>query len=71
MQRWISRSYFGKDPSWFDWDGKRDDMFAKGDWKAEYAALQAAIKEAAGETNALTQPKPTNPATQAVPAPAP
>jgi hypothetical protein len=45
MQRWLSRSYFGQDPSWFDWDGKRDDMFAKGDWKAELEALQAAIKE--------------------------
>jgi hypothetical protein len=45
MQRWLSRSYFGQDPSWFDWDGKRDDMFTKGDWKAELEALQAAIKE--------------------------
>lgn len=42
----MSRSTFGNDPSWFNWDGKRDDMFKRGDWKAEYDALQAAIKEA-------------------------
>ena len=44
----MSCSYFGKDPSWLDWDGKRDDMFAKGDWKSESQALLLAIKEAAG-----------------------
>ena len=46
----MSRSDFGKDPSWFDWDGKRDDMFAKGDWQAELAALHEAIKEGAEES---------------------
>ena len=45
MQRWLSRSYFGKDPSFFDWDGKRDDMFAKGDWGAEFKGLQNALAE--------------------------
>ena len=65
MQRWMSRSYFGKDPSWFDWDGKRDDMFAKGDWKAEFAALQEAIKEASSTPAATEKTKPN---TQAIPA---
>ena len=50
MQRWMSRSYFGKDPSWFDWDGKREDMFKKGDWKAEADALKAALMEATGDS---------------------
>ena len=58
MQRWMGRSYFGKDPSWFDWDGKREDMFAKGDWKAESKALLLAIKEAAGDTPASSKPAP-------------
>ena len=43
LQRWLSRSHFGRDPSIFDWDGKRDDMFVKGDWKAEFAAFQEAL----------------------------
>jgi len=55
MQRWLSRSYFGKDPSLFDWNGKRDDMFAKGDWKAEFAALQEALAEGGKES----APKPS------------
>lgn len=62
MQRWMSRSYFGKDPSWFDWDGKREDMFKQGDWKAEFAALQEAINEA---TRAPEQPKEADPKNQA------
>ena len=42
----MSRSYFGKAPTGLlEWDGKRDDMFAKGDWQAELAALHEAIKE--------------------------
>lgn len=49
VQRWLSRSYFGKDPSMFDWDGKRDDMFAKGDWKAESEALREALVEGGKE----------------------
>lgn len=59
MQRWMSRSYFGKDPSWFDWDGKRDDMFAKGDWKAEADALKAALREAGADSanDAAASPK--------------
>ena len=62
MQRWMSRSYFGKDPSWFDWDGKREDMFKQGDWKAEFVALEEAIKEATG---ASEQPKKADPKNQA------
>ena len=64
MQRWMSRSYFGKDPSWFDWDGKREDMFKKGDWKAESEALLLAIKEAAGDAPAPS--KPAQPTAQAI-----
>ncbi|HVK93881.1 MAG TPA: T6SS effector BTH_I2691 family protein [Noviherbaspirillum sp.] len=48
MQRWISRSYFGKDPGIF-FDGKRDDMFPKGNWKMEFEALQKAIRNGAEE----------------------
>lgn len=59
----MSRSYFGKDPSWFDWDDKREDMFKQGDWKVEFAALQEAIKEATG---APEQPKKADPKNQAV-----
>lgn len=44
LQRWLSRSYFGRDPSFFDWDGKRDDMFARGDWTSEFKAFQQAIE---------------------------
>jgi hypothetical protein len=44
LQRWISRSYFGKDPG-IIWDGKRDDMFEKGNWATEYKALQTAIRK--------------------------
>lgn len=56
-QRWLSRSYFGKDPSWLDWDGKRDDMFKKGDWKSELEALEQAIKEAMGEPEQAAKPE--------------
>lgn len=63
MQRWMSRSYFGKDPSWFDWDGKREDMFKKGDWKSESQALLLALKEAAGDAPASS--KSTQPTAQA------
>nr|WP_315189127.1 T6SS effector BTH_I2691 family protein [uncultured Albidiferax sp.] len=62
MQRWMSRSYFGQDPSWFDWDGQRDDMFAKGDWASEYAGLQAAMEEGGKEADAA---KAATPATGA------
>jgi hypothetical protein len=48
MQRWISRSYFGKDPGIF-FDGKRSDMFAKGNWKAEFEGLQEALKSGSEE----------------------
>lgn len=48
MQRWLSRSYFGRDPSFWDWDGEREDMFAKGDWKAELEGLQQALDEGRG-----------------------
>jgi hypothetical protein len=50
MQRWMSRSYFGRDPSWFDWDGRREDMFAKGDWRGELEALEQALVAGAKET---------------------
>ena len=41
----MSRSYFGKAPTGLlEWDGKRDDMFDKGDWQAELAALHVVIK---------------------------
>nr|WP_315202678.1 T6SS effector BTH_I2691 family protein [uncultured Albidiferax sp.] len=52
IQRWMSRSYFGKDPSWLDWDGKRDDMFTRGNWPSEYEALQKAIEEGGKEADA-------------------
>ena len=55
LQRWLSRSHFGRDPSIFDWDGKRDDMFVKGDWKAEFAAFQEALAVAGKEA----PPKPS------------
>lgn len=74
MQRWISRSYFGVDPSMWDWDGKRDDMFPKGDWPKEFAALQEAIKTAGKDDapepakTAAPPPAPARPAAQPVPA---
>ena len=49
IQRWMSQSYFGKDPSVLSLSGKRDDMFAKGDWKAEFEGLQAAMAEGGKE----------------------
>jgi hypothetical protein len=45
LQRWMSQSYFGKDPSMLSWSSKRNDMFAKGDWKTEFKGLQAALVE--------------------------
>ena len=45
MQRWLGRSYFGRDPSFWDWDGKREDMFEEGDWKSELEGLQQALDE--------------------------
>lgn len=57
IQRWVSRSYFGKDPG-IIWDGKRDDMFKKGDWAAELEALDAVLgtkktTDRARENNAI------------------
>ena len=46
MQRWAARSYFGRDSSFLSLSGKRDDMFPKGDWKAELEGLEGALKEA-------------------------
>jgi hypothetical protein len=43
LQRWIGRSYFGKDPGIF-FAGKRDDMFPKGDWPSEFAARNEIIR---------------------------
>jgi hypothetical protein len=44
LQRWLSRSFFGKDPGTF-FDGKRKDMFVRGDWQAELKGLEDAVKE--------------------------
>lgn len=49
IQRWLSRSYFGHDPSLLNWDGKRDDMFTKGDWASELKALQEALTDGGKE----------------------
>jgi hypothetical protein len=49
MQRWLGRSYFGKDPSVLSWGGRRGDMFAKGDWAAEFKALQESLAEGGKE----------------------
>lgn len=38
LQRWLGRSYFGRDGGLI-FSGKRDDMFKRGDWKAEKEAL--------------------------------
>lgn len=45
LQRWLSRSFFGKDPGMF-FDGKRKDMFVRGNWQAELNGLEEAVKEA-------------------------
>ena len=44
VQRWLGRSYFGRDGGLI-FSGKRDDMFAKGDWLAEKTELEAIFKE--------------------------
>ncbi|OFA05505.1 T6SS effector BTH_I2691 family protein [Duganella sp. HH101] len=46
MQRWLGRSYFGRDGGLI-FSGKRDDMFKKGDWAAEKEALDEIIADAA------------------------
>ncbi|KQV82263.1 hypothetical protein ASD15_09420 [Massilia sp. Root351] len=51
LQRWLGRSYFGRDGG-FIVQGKRDDMFAKGDWRAERAALDEVMKNTAEEQKA-------------------
>jgi hypothetical protein len=66
MQRWLSRSYFGKDPSFFSWDGKRDDMFAKGDWAAEFKALQEALAEGGKASVESAKPPLTEKAKQVI-----
>jgi hypothetical protein len=45
LQRWLSRSFFGKDPGMF-FDGKRKDMFVRGNWQAELNGLEEAVKDA-------------------------
>jgi hypothetical protein len=51
MQRWVGRSYFGRDrdilgrPS-----GRRADSFPRGDWNAEKAGLAEAMRDSAKET---------------------
>lgn len=57
LQRWLSRSYFGRDPSILSLSGKRDDMFAKGDWTAEIKSLQEALNDGGKEPS--TDGKPT------------
>ncbi len=44
MQRWASRSYFGRE-TLLGFETKRDDMYAKGAWIAEFEGLQEAIKK--------------------------
>ncbi|CAN7628804.1 hypothetical protein LJR289_004698 [Pseudoduganella sp. LjRoot289] len=48
LQRWLGRSYFGRDGGVIV-SGKRSDMFMKGDWKAERAALDEVLASAAEE----------------------
>nr|WP_315210571.1 hypothetical protein [uncultured Albidiferax sp.] len=61
IQRWMSRSYFGKDPSWIGQDGQRGDMFAKGDWKGEYEALQKAIADGSQQPDVPVAPEAKTP----------
>jgi hypothetical protein len=42
LQRWLGRSYFGRDGGVI-FSGKRDDMFPKGDWKAEKMRLTKSL----------------------------
>lgn len=56
MQRWASRSYFGKD-TLLGFETKRDDMYAKGDWKAEFEGLQEALKKGVAP-NQPSEPRP-------------
>lgn len=44
VQRWIGRSYFGRDGGLI-FNGKRDDMFVKGDWIAEKKELEALFRQ--------------------------
>lgn len=44
LQVWLARSYFGLDGG-IIFSGKRDDMFPKGDWPAEKAALDKVIEQ--------------------------
>ena len=64
MQRWVGRSYFGRDSSFFSANSKRDDMFKKGDWKAELEGLQAALKEAGAQVPETEAPSPKTQVTQ-------
>jgi hypothetical protein len=45
LQRWLGRCYFGRDGGVI-FSGKRDDMFVKGDWASEKAALDEVIQRA-------------------------
>jgi hypothetical protein len=41
LQRWIARSYFGKDKDiLFISRGRRDDSFPRGQWDVEFKALE-------------------------------
>lgn len=46
VQRWLGRSYFGTDGGLI-FKGKRNDMFAKGDWASERLELDKIIKSSA------------------------
>lgn len=46
LQRWVARSYFGRDDSFFSLDDERSDMFPKGNWQVEFDAFEAALKDA-------------------------
>ncbi|QYF94953.1 hypothetical protein KY495_07220 [Massilia sp. PAMC28688] len=55
LQRWISRSYFGKDRNFIITGGdRREDSFSHGDWKAEFEAFSQAVGLSAQEANQIS-----------------
>lgn len=51
MQRWVARSYFGRDRDILGRPaGRRRDSFPRGEWQVERAAFAAAMQETAKET---------------------
>jgi hypothetical protein len=55
LQRWLGRSYFGRDGGIL-FSGKRDDMFAKGDWNSEKSEFEKLMMN----SDAVQSPKLTN-----------